>query len=255
MSIAFVQALAAAGTSTQVTTFTTSAFGAGPTPGNTIIVCVWYYSAATPTMSIDDSTGLNTAKWTQDKTTVIGGLLYCDIWRASNIAYVSGSYTLTATAIAASYISVTAAEFSGLLNVSPLDGAGGSDGNATTGNPDTGTFSTTNANDLLIATFGNGTTSAVNTRPYPNVIGTLASNGTDIDGEAVYAIVSSTQSNINPAWTITPGTHIWAGLGVAYKAAAGGATPTLGRTFAAGVLTPQSLIKTGALAGGMVLTA
>lgn len=218
MSIAHVQDWAVTATGS-VSSATSPASGSPVTGGNTIIVTVWYFGGGRIISTVTDSAGNS---YTQDKS-IKNGSLGCDVWSKSNATGGTG-VTITVTPDANAIITFTAAEFSGLVTASPLDGTGSTNTGGGGVAPSTGTFSTTNANDLLIATFASTQINSNLALPSGFTrINAESSAGSFIDGDAAYQIVSATQTNINPTWGATS-TGSTATVGLAYKAAAGAAS-------------------------------
>lgn len=198
------------------------AFSSTPTNGNSILVFIWWQGsgADSSVSSVADNVAGSPNSYGQDATKADAvPVNHCSVYRAANITG-GVSFKITVTMSGSSFLTFCAAEFSGLKNSSPLDGSG-STNQGTGGNPSTGIFSTSNANDLLIETFASGAMSAY-TSPPTNFTGIRnhASNGADEDGAASYRIVASTQSNINPSDTVTTSVR-WACIGLAYEAATG----------------------------------
>jgi hypothetical protein len=223
MAIAHVQDLAATASNPTMSLQSSTAFGTTPVTGNTILVYVWHYNSFSVS-SVTDNVAGSPNTYVKDAASIFTGTKPgCDVWRCAGITGGAG-LKVTANLTGSSYCTLSASEFSGILTVSPLDGAGATN-NGTTANPTTGVFSTTNANDLLLVSIAS-TDFASGTVTEPTGFTRCASEqstGTFIDGDTGYQIVSSTQSSINPAWTIAA-PHTWASCALAYKAAAGGGT-------------------------------
>ncbi len=216
MAIAHVQDLAVSKNTGGASSLQSGAFGSSPITGNTILVFLWTFNNTTVT-SVVDTTGVNT--YVADKTSTSSGV-NCFVYRCSNITGGS-TFKITVNMSGNTFITFCAAEFSGLTNSSPADGSGSTNNSAASVPPSTGTFSTTNANDLLIATFSGGNPASTVTGPSGfNRIGESHTAGVSEDGDAQYQIVSSTQTNVNPTWGTSLGG--WRAIGFAYKAAPSG---------------------------------
>jgi hypothetical protein len=222
MSISYVQGLMAQ--TGHTSSLQSSAFGLAVTSGNTILVQIWTEgdAAGQTVTSVTDTLG-NT--YVQDKThAAANNLDRCDVWRASNVTGGSGLQITVATS-ANAYITFLANEWSGLANSSPVDASVSNDGVDSSAQPSTGTFSTTNANDLILATFADGS-SQLGSLGVPSGftnLGTQTGNNTAESGNASYQIVSSTQSSIDPTWSgVASDSGNWSAIGIAYKAVGGG---------------------------------
>jgi hypothetical protein len=225
MSISVVQSLAAFNSGgAQVSSQQSGAFGSSVTGGNTLLVFCWLYNPGVTVTSVTDTAGNTYTKDAQVQDSV-GGSTHadCEVWRSSNVTGGS-SFKVTINATGSAYISGTACEVSGLTNSGPLDGSGSTSGaTSLTTSQGTGNFSTTNANDLIVASLScsgipNGTLS--DPSGYTS-IGNLQDGGTNEDGSAVYKIVSATLTNENPSFSWSGGAYASA-IGLAYKASAGG---------------------------------
>ncbi len=192
MAITIVQSLTVAAASS-VTSLESAAFGSPPTNGNTIIVPIALFDGFGTVPTLSDTTGMNT--YELDKTADDGSLRKCFLFRCTNI--VGGStFKITVTNDFTSAASATAAK--------------------------TGQFSTTNADDLLIAFEAgidlNGQTYSTTPTSFTG-FGSQTTNAF-LSIDARYRIVAAPQTNINPSWDpLTTGSN-WVAIGFAYKAAA-----------------------------------
>jgi hypothetical protein len=222
MSISVVQTLAAVG-AFNVASLQSGAFGSSPVTGNTILVVIGTFKTGGTTVSSVTDTAGNT--YVLDKRSVIDpqNRQHSEVWRSSNITG-GANLKITVTPAATAHVSFSALEVSGLVNASPLDGAGSSnDGTGTS--PTTGAYSTTNANDLLlVATVNDSTPVTWSATPagFTDFGQIVSASALNIDNG--YEIVAATQTNINPAWTISPSSD-WNAVGLAYKASAAAIAP------------------------------
>ena len=223
MAIAHVQDLAVQATGS-AGSLQSSAFGTNPTTGNTILVfVVLWKGSAVSVSSVTDTAGNTYAKDKSQAMSLNRGSV--EVWRSSNITG-GGTFKITVnTGTTGVGIVFAASEFSGLANASPLDGAGsasnGGDNSTTTWS--TGAFATTNANDLLIAHYGEDLTGTPTGPSGFTVLASFTSGGTGNEDYLVsyYQIVSSTQTSINPTAT-GGGNGRYGGIGLAYQQATGG---------------------------------
>jgi hypothetical protein len=220
MSISVVQNLAAS-EGTNSTSLQSSAFGSPTTSGNTIVVCVTgVNSTSSTTLSLSDTAGNSYtcalcngyASGATDilsnpaSSNIPSGTAFVSIWYAQNITGGS-SFKITATwgaSGASSALDISAAEISGIGASVTIDVTQAGNGVASAGNPATGSFSTSNANDIILAAM-TGTSSAGASISQPSGF-TQIGQGIPIgtgkrDISFGYEIVSSTQSGINPTFT------------------------------------------------------
>jgi len=116
-------------------------------------------------------------------------------------------------------------EVAGLETSSPNDGTGAVTDSNSGSTQSTGTFSTTNADDLLIAFTVRMNVAGQTYSTTPSgftSFGSITTSG-PLPMSAQYQIVAATQTNINPSWDVTQ-TDQYMAIGYAYKAAAGGAS-------------------------------
>ncbi len=262
MSITAVQLLAASAT-TNSTSLQSGAFGSATTNGNAIVVCVTgVNNTSTTTLSVTDtagnsysciycnaySNGIADVLPDPSSNNIASGTSFVSLWLAQNITGGS-SFKVTATwgaSGASSALDISAIEISGLGTTVTTDVSQAGIGVATGGNPATGTFSTANANDIILVAAVGVTASTSNSFALPagfTQIGksTVASLGkTCLDFG--YEIVSSTQSSIDPTFT-TVNIHNATAIAVALEQAAAGApaTPT-GLAVAPDVSTPMTAL-------------
>ncbi len=240
MSISVVQLLAASST-TNSTSIQSSAFGSSPTTGNTILVCVTgQNNTSTTTLSLSDTAGnsytcLYANGYVNGSTNVLAnpasnnitsGTAFVSIWAAANITGGS-SFKITATwgaSGSSSSLDISAAEVSGIGTSVTVDVTQPGNGSST-GNPSTGSFSTSNANDIILVAMEGVSSSTGDSITIPSgytQIGqfTVASVGKRLLSFC-YKIVSSTQSSINPAFA-TSNVSSATAIAVAVEQAAGG---------------------------------
>lgn len=240
MSISVVQTLAASST-TNSTSIQSPAFGSSPTAGNAIVVCVTgVNNTSSTTLSLSDTQGNSYAcsycnGYSSGATDVLSnpasnnittGTAFVSIWVAANITGGS-SFKITATwgaSGASSALDISAAEVSGLGTSATVDVTKAGNGSST-GNPSTGSFSTTNANDIILVAMGGVSSSTGDSISGPagfTQIGqfTVASAGKRLLSFC-YQIVSSTQSSINPGFT-TSNVSSATAIAVVFEQAAGG---------------------------------
>jgi len=212
--------------------------------GNAIVVCVTgSNTTSSTTLSLSDTEGNSYTcalcnGYSSGTTDVLSnpvsnnipsGTAFVSIWVAANITGGS-SFKITATwgaSGASSSLDISAAEVSGLGSSATVDVTQAASGSST-GNPATGSFSTTNANDIILVAMGGTSSSTGDSITGPSgftEIGqfTIASTGKRLLS-FYYKIVSSTQSSINPAFT-TSSVSLATAIAVAYEQAAS-APPT-----------------------------
>jgi hypothetical protein len=241
LDISVVQLLAASET-TNAFSLQTPAFASSPTTGNTIFVCVTGEMGTSPgTLSLSDTEGNSYTCdlcncYSSGATDVISNPAsnnlpastgFVSIWHAANITGGS-SFKITATAggSGAFAIDIAAAEVSGLGSSATVDVTKAGNGVASAGSPPAGSFSTTNANDIiLVAMVGLGSaTGASITMPTGfTQIGEFALSAKTCLGFG-YEIVSSTQSSINPTFTTT---HMNSATAIAVVFEAASAAPPM----------------------------
>jgi hypothetical protein len=260
MSIAIVQTLAASETSNS-TSLQSSAFGSSPTTGNTIAVAVTgVNNTSTTTLSLTDTEGNSYVcalcnGYSNGATDVISnpasnnissGTSFASLWYAENITGGS-SFKITATwgaSGASSAIDISAAEISGLGSSVTTDVTQA--GNGASSDPATGSFSTSNANDVILLAM-TGITSSLSGATI-----TLPSGFTVI-GQGVpggmgkhcisfcYQIVSSTQSGIDPAFTTTNIT-VCTAIAVAFEGASSAPSAPTGLTITNDATNPTTVL-------------
>lgn len=219
MAITIVQTLSKT-VGSAVTSVQSSAFGSSPTSGNTIIVGIAVFNDGSPSdLDVSDTAG-NT--YTRDAHNENGtpstytNSSSIQIWRCTNITG-GANFKITVTKHTGGgvfYPSFAAIEVSG-LQASPIDALSAGD-SATNTTPDTGTWTTTNANDLLVIGVASDGSPAITT---PTGFTSFMNNGPPLPGvygDIAYKIVSTTQSGINPQWSCTTSAK-WYGVGAAEK--------------------------------------
>jgi hypothetical protein len=222
-TITFVQKVGVTSASTG-TSVNSATFGSSITGGNAIFLAVSSEKVGGGGGTISGATDSNGNTYTIDASSSSG--VGNDITTILSCVNVIGgaSNIITVTPVGNSFLTILgAAEFSGIATSSPVDAVSAGDHNSGNANPDTGSLTTTNANDLIYAGFGSGGIGGTITAQPSGFIEVAHhfSSGTDEDGASSYSIVSSTQSGINPTWTLST-SPAWNCIGVAYKASAGG---------------------------------
>ncbi len=248
MSVSFVQKTSQASSSTNVGSLQTSAFGSAVTTGNTVLVGVTGFPAALSGNTYSPVSDTEGNTYTLDAAMVFTNATPVDpattqinedfvaVFRFSNVTGGS-SFKVTVTVGGASPMTstlvVTAMEISGLSNSAPsgFPSSGGcvdttSHGNGvSSSHPATGTFSTSNANDLIIIgmLFGGGTTRTI-TEPagYTSWNQEAAGATYGFIGDMAYQVVSSTQSSVDPQWTVSSTAGNYYAFAIAYKGSGGG---------------------------------
>jgi Fibronectin type III domain len=243
-----------------VTSVTTTAFGSSVTAGDTVIVTVTGQMGSTAaTLTPSDSKG-NTYTWdsfyyynsgvaTQitnpSSTTVPASKYFVGVARSSNIGTGGSSFTNTMTVGSSNTASmiIGAGEFTGLGTSPTIDTtADAVTASGSTAGP--GSYSTTNAHDLLVqAVIGSGASGA--TAPTaPTGFTNLMSHGSGLGyaGAGAYETVQSTQSSINPLFGVGSHTTNMVAIAVAYEAQAASvpSAPT-GLSAAAGTPPDQAV--------------
>jgi hypothetical protein len=239
-----VQTTASAAAS-NVTTLSTSSFAAAVTTGNTVIVTlIGLMGTTSETIAISDSegntytcrqfdcngtSGTSNNPITNPATTNVPDLSdFVGIWESANVTGGSG-FTVSATIGGSKTAGMTlvAAEFMNLGSSATIDttknaytASGGSYG--------PGSFSTSNAHDVIVLGFCGLPSSGV-TVAAPSGFSSLSSKtGTSpaYAGASCYQVVNATQSGASPDFTTTHLTDAVA-IAVAYEASSGGPpTPT-----------------------------
>jgi len=192
------------------------------TTPSTILVFIWVF--ANPNQSISNVTDTAGNGYAPDGTNQsVSTHQNCYIYRAQN-AGTQANNQITVTLSGSGYITFCAIEVTGLQTSSPLDGAGStnksgaSQGANFTATP--GTFSTTNANDLIVFTFDDGNMATTNTPTGYTLVAKEDSGGAMEDGAAFYKIVSTTLTNENPSSSCTGNAGgQWDAVALAYKGA------------------------------------
>jgi hypothetical protein len=196
--------------------------GWSPANGNTLFV--WAYHDNTSTLASADGEGTGNS-YTKDCDITFSTTARGSFFRASNVSG-SGTYTITITSGSAAFTSVIIAEYSGLANSSVTDGACKTATGTSTSDPTAGTFTTTNANDLLVAAFGSD--SGLDVSPVTSSDGTYTVRQSSGNGSTDF--VGGLSDSIKAATgTYTDGFHItanenWWAIHAAYKQAGAGAT-------------------------------
>jgi IPT/TIG domain/FG-GAP-like repeat len=171
------------------------------TAGNLNVVVVGWNDAVRTVQSIADSKGNVYTRAVGP--TVLSGSETQSIYYAKNVvAAAAGANTVTVTFAggAANYADIRVAEYSGLDPVNPLDGAVGATGSTLT--PDSGSLTTTSANDLLV---GANTVTRTTTGPGTGYTSRVITAGAgDIYEDRIVTSVGS----YNATATVTAGSWV-----------------------------------------------
>lgn len=214
-AIAFVQQAVGVGT----TGSATATLGSGVTSGNLLVACIGFDTSVSAVSSV---TGGNVT-WSQVaiaqpiKPAGNGGVA---IWQGINSS--GGGTSIVVTVNASDNVNFNVSEWSGIATSSPLDGSAVT-ATLTTGStsPATGNYTSTNANDLIIANCGFHDAATMSTRP-GSPWTSLTDGGTvGIGTGESYQIVSST-GTYSATWTISTSTY-WGAIICGFKAAGGAA--------------------------------
>lgn len=204
-SIAFVQKLPGIATGTGVTTLQSSAFAGSVTSGNTVVVTVTYKGTGSVS-SVTDTLGNTYSRG--DFSTGDANGDHAEIWYSS-LSTGGASNKVTVNVNASGLLSFNAAEFSGLTPT--VDVTGTAVGSSTS--PAPGSYTTTTANELLVQVVAS---SGATSFTAPASFTDLGSTTSGCAGESCYEIVSTIQTAINPAWTISP-SAAWSTVVVTFK--------------------------------------
>jgi Fibronectin type III domain len=222
----------------------TAAFGSAVTTGDTVLVQVMGDSfSASATVTITDTESntytcdlLNVynagasdiiSNPTSTNVPATSTNPFIAVFRASNVTGgASFKVTVTLGGGATGKLYLAATEFTGLGSSPTIDSS--SYGAASTGSPAITSFSTTNATDLMVLAFcgaGSALQIPAITSPSGYIALPLAELAEGVPcGNALYSIVSTTQSGITPTWTTSHITDCVA-IALAYKIAASGTSP------------------------------
>ncbi len=200
-------------------------FGALPAAGNTIIVEVAY----------DPATATPLAAWMTDNQgntyqlavgSAVNGTVRTAIYYAENIGTPSGTFTVTFTPAVNSFFAMMAVEWAGLATSSSIDQTNSNFSTSSPAAVTTGT--TTQANELVVAVFGNsqsGNTAITKDAAFTEDF--VETNGAVFQAsEGSYQIVSATGAYTS-TWTMASGAA-WTCSIATFKqaaAAAGGPFP------------------------------
>lgn len=220
------------------------------TAGNTIYVSAGIFTGSASISSVKDTLGNTYVP--EFAGTSSGSPSRLEVWRCSNcLGGANVKITVTAS-------SSTSGMVFGAIEVAGSDNTGAQDGSGSSqqsfgSNPAPGSFSTTNANDIILVAYSDNSFSG-NHAPIVAPSGyTLIGSYADADTFTVwgfaYQVVTATQSGIDPAFSETSGGN-WICAALAYKAATGGTTYTQSLS---GSCTPTGELKLQtsiALAGG-----
>ncbi len=207
------------------TSLESAASGSTVTAGNCVVVAITSFLAAIPTAVVagvvdDLGNTYSLAKRQGGSDVGFGDRTDCEIWYCLNVLGGGvGKITVTLS-LAFANLSFAVAEFSGVATSSALDGAGSSNKSDSPTNTvwSTGTFSTTNANDLLVAAYAIDNTQSSVTPDTGFASFGSAEGGSGMGLECQWKVVSATQTNVNPTMTGDVATR-YCGAGVAFMAA------------------------------------
>lgn len=203
MAIAFVRQATGSATSGTTTAATITA----PTNGNAVVFFCGSTGATSKTVSSIALTGATCVLLPGSVHNSTGTDF--EIWYAPNVssagttATVTWSGTITAGCL-------NAMEFSGIATASANDGTGTGATHLSGTTIATGNYTTTNANDLILAGVSTQSTSAPSVMPSGFTTGTFVTAGT-MGMQPNYEIVTST-GTFNPSWTVVSATAA-AGVG------------------------------------------
>ncbi len=159
-TIAYVQSNSASPNNSALATLS-AAFTSAQSAGNLNVVAIGWGSSTIGISSVTDTKG-NSYTLAVGPTTMVGGGATTTIYYAKNIvAAAAGANTVTVTfSSAVPFPDIRMAEYSGISTTNPLDVTATATGTSTLAN--SGSVTTTNANDLLVGSnwFVLGTTSA-----------------------------------------------------------------------------------------------
>src|SRR6266404_1565152 len=221
----------------------TVTFTSAQTLGNLNVVVVGWNDSTATVSSVTDTKGNNYVLAVGP--IVQTGVATQAIYYAKNIAAatVSANAVTVAFSAAAVYPHIRIAEYSGLDTVNPLDVSVGAQGNSATSN--SGTVTTTNANDLLV---GANLVQTLTTGPgsgYTNRVITTP------DGDILEDRVVTTIGSYTATAPVSPSGQ-WIMQMVAFRAAGGGVGTATTITATAG--TPQSATVNTAFAAQLQAT-
>jgi len=199
-------------------TTVTVAFTGAQTAGDLNVVVVGWNDSTASVSSVTDTKGNSYV--VAVGPTVQTGVATQAIYYAENIAgAAAGGNTVTVTfTVAAVYPDIRIAEYSGVDTVNPLDVGVGAQGNSATSN--SGTVSTTNANDLLV---GANLVQSLTTGPG---IGYTSRVITSPDGDILEDRVVTAVGSYSATATISSGAWIMQMVAFRATGGTGGTTPT-----------------------------
>jgi Fibronectin type III domain len=143
--ISFVQANAGQPQATQ--TVVTIPFAAAQTAGNLNIVIVSWNDSVAQIQSVTDTSG--NAYALAVGPTIDAGVASQSIYQATSIAAAAANAVTVTFSSQAAYPDIRIAEYAGVRSTSPVDATAAAQGSSALG--DSGTLTTTNGNDLLVA--------------------------------------------------------------------------------------------------------
>ena len=178
---------------------------ATPSTGNSLIA-VFAYNTGTPPSSVSGG-----GTWVRDVNNA-ASTPGVDIWRVHNHDGASGSITVTMSGRSGGPLAYNIIEVSGLQNASP-DVAGVTN-SGTSSSPSTGSISTSNADDFLVA--GLGIPGDVYSSGPTNSFNGGTGSGTGIDWQRLGYLEVLSANSYSIGWTLT-GSNTWGTVLAAYK--------------------------------------
>jgi hypothetical protein len=196
------------------TTGTTLNVNIGATAGDTLVASIAVAAGSSKQVTgVTDSTG---GTWTKGPVGFQSGSNNrVEMWYRVNVP--AGITRVTATLSASGVSSATVSEWSGVVDTAPVDQMAGR-GNAASTTAATPTITTTNANDLVIASinYPGAVSSTLTTSGFTPL--SNFNSGTSTNGRAAYRIVSTT-GGYETSWTLSAATASGAAI-LALKGAA-----------------------------------
>lgn len=224
MAITIVQQSSAAQSGDQHSL--TSSTLASVTTGNTLVVCCFGWSADYQNFIVVTDTAGNIYQ-TDILYPASDGMVsdsFAGIWHASNVTGGNIQVTMTAEGSGSPfcYWDFVVFEVSNIVGTpdATSDAGGTYDSmTMTAGNPQSGTITTTQPNDIIFCVYsepyGDGTVAVFQPEGYTYVLEQFY-NGSYQQGGIAYNIVSTIQTSQTLQWVVTGSTTAWEGVSVAY---------------------------------------
>ena len=229
MTLSIVQTSPKSASTSDTDTSRSVTFSSSVTTGNTILLTVMGFlkTGSASTYSVSDS---EANAYTADMFVYDGGTIsnpagsgtpansaWIGVWRASNVTGGSSfSVTITASQSSATSFVVVAQEVSGQPAINATSSSWSTSATST---QSTGTFSTTNADCLILIGMSGATVAAFTvtspSSPWSSFNKQNGISGDAIGGDCDYQITSGIQSGINPSWSTTLGV-VYASMAIAY---------------------------------------